>query len=452
MIKNAASFSANEVTLATGGRWLKGSPARIEALTTNSREASPASTFIALRGERFDGHQFAHGLEGKISALIGDHRGIQSWQQLNTPMLEVENTLIAYGDLAHAWREKLRHCKVIALTGSYGKTTIRSMLEHVLRQHGLRVHATQANLNNRIGVPMTLLATPEDCQVALIECGISEAGEMDHLAKIVTPDIAILTGVTAAHSQGLGTLHAIAQEKAKLLTTAASSINYLGYGVAPLLDQAMQRRCISMDDNHGVQWQRCDKTLHLHYLGQQAEITLSLPADHWCANMALVATILIEQFQFTLIKVADALQHWRAVAGRMQAINGIHGSHILNDCYNANPASMQSALDTLGNLAGERIAILGDMAELGDSSEGAHATLQLPPLHQLLLVGPQMQHLHQQQPHALWFENSAAVCSWMQEHPTWPHPNHTVLIKASHSMNFDTIVQQLTLPRSPHAL
>ncbi|MBL4760255.1 MAG: UDP-N-acetylmuramoyl-tripeptide--D-alanyl-D-alanine ligase, partial [Mariprofundaceae bacterium] len=202
-------LSGLDIQHATRGQWFNQTPSQIEhiqieRIQTDSRHFEQGDAFLALRGPSFDGHAFAPQVADKASALIGDQQGIQPWSDLKTPQLEVADTLLALGDIAHAWRKKLSNTTIIAITGSYGKTTIRSMLMHVFNALSIKTTATHANLNNLIGVPMTLLNIAKDTEVALIECGISEVGEMQRLSEIVQPDIAILTGITNAHAEGLG--------------------------------------------------------------------------------------------------------------------------------------------------------------------------------------------------------------------------------------------------------
>ncbi|MDQ6994870.1 MAG: Mur ligase family protein, partial [Mariprofundaceae bacterium] len=199
-------LTGQELAAATQGIWHQGHLDDVTFITTDSRHFQQGAVFLALRGDSFDGHQFA---PDAASALIGDSEGVKAWVDGNIPYLEVSDTLQALGDIAHAWRMKLAQTTVIGITGSYGKTTVRSMLHHLLTGLGLHVHATNANLNNLIGVPQTILATPIDADVALIECGISEQGEMQRLANILSPDGVVMTGMTSAHSEGLGGLEGV---------------------------------------------------------------------------------------------------------------------------------------------------------------------------------------------------------------------------------------------------
>ncbi len=229
-------MSSADMQSCTAGRWHGVPPQMIGGVSTDTRHLHCGDAFVALRGPNFNGHAFAEdAIQAGATTLIGDLEGVQSWQDIDVPQLEVADTLQAYGDIAGKWRAKIP-AKVVAITGSYGKTTLRSMLEHVLNRHGVRVAATHANNNNLVGVPQTLLAIDEQAEVALVECGISERGEMCRLAAMVRPDVAVITGVAEAHAEGLGGIVEVASEKAILLdymTNEACAV--LGDGVAGLL-------------------------------------------------------------------------------------------------------------------------------------------------------------------------------------------------------------------------
>lgn len=446
-------MSAIELQQATRGIWHNGMPADIAAIATDTRHFQQGAAFLALRGSRFDGHAFAEQAAEKAAALIGDAAGRKLWHQIDLPQLEVTDTQQAYGDIARAWRMQLSETTVIAISGSYGKTTLRSMLQHLFSELGLRTAATQANLNNLIGVPATLLAVPADAEIALIECGISEAGEMAALGHIVVPDIAVLTGIGAAHGAGLGGAEGVAREKGALLNHLQSKgWGVLGSGVQHRLLQAgiTAPACtIDIDSNPlAVQWQLDGRELHLACGDAEATLTLALPASHWGADMALAATVALHygrtsHHNFTLAQVARALAGWQPVSGRMQLRNGRDGACVLDDAYNANPSSMQAALDTLSALDGTHTAILGDMAELGADSSAAHAALRITAGTRLLLVGPEMRALLAAHPEAHWFADTETLLAWLQEQKVQFGPNETVLIKGSRSMALDRVVAQL---------
>lgn len=442
-------LSGLDVQHATRGQWLNQMPSevehiQIEHVQTDSRLFNQDDVFLALRGPHFDGHAFAHQLQDKASVFIGDHQGVQSFSDLKTPQLEVSDTLIALGDIAHAWRKKLTATTVIAITGSYGKTTIRSMLAHTFDALEIKTAATHANLNNLIGVPMTLLDVAEDTEVALIECGISEVGEMQRLSEIVQPDIAILTGITSAHAEGLGGLEGVAHEKSLLLKhLVPQGWCALGEGVRKQLQHIEHDYIESF-----VDWQLQGKELLLSSQDESASLILPLPAPHWGSNMAFVASIVLQysqkhQQQVSLEKIASILATWQPVQGRLQTISGINRCVILDDSYNANPISMQAALHTLAAMPERRIAILGDMAELGADAKHAHEQLNVSHVDLLILIGTHMHALHQQHPTSQWFADTDSLLIWLSDHQSMFSAQDTILIKASHSMQLHHVVNLL---------
>jgi len=442
-----------ELQQATQGKWHHGVPKQLDCLKTDSRCFEYGDVFLALHGPNFDGHSYAPSLVNKASAFIGDCQGIQKWKGLAVPQLEVQDTLLALGDIAHAWRKKLKSTTVVAITGSYGKTTVRSMLLHVFDTLGVKAVATHANLNNLIGVPMTLLGISEDTDIALIECGISEQGEMERLSEIICPDIAIFTGITSAHAEGLGGLNGVIHEKSQLLNHLSDhGWCALGLGVREKL-QDTSHQCMEICVGYHID----ERQLILSYGDEQCSLPLPLPAPHWGENMAFVASIVLQYAQrqqqhLTLTALSKCLATWQPVQGRLQSIAGIHGCLILDDSYNANPTSMQAALRTLAAMPARRIAILGDMAELGDETESAHIQLDVSQSDLLILVGKNMYALHQQQAASKWFANTADLLSWIGSHPHHFTAEDTILIKASRSMKFNQIIHILSRQGDTHAV
>jgi len=451
-----------EIELATRGLWSNGVPEVISGIGTDSRHFQPGHAFLALRGSQFDGHRYAAKVVDRASALIGDTEGIQLWENLVIPQLQVEDTLVALGDIAHAWRQRLKQTTVIAVSGSYGKTSVRDLLQHCFGRLGKSVAGTRANLNNLIGVPTTLLTVPEDCDIAVIECGISEVGEMARLGRIVRPDIVVLTGVSAAHGEGLGGMNGIVREKGELLDhLAPNGWSVLGEGVQQRLALAGRRlpdETLSQDELHDtiVRWQLDGLQLHLIGNGEEASLELPLPARHWAANMALCASLLRHWFfrhdriRLPLSRIAEVLQEWQSSAGRLHMMRGCGGSTILDDSYNANPASMQAAIDTLKSMDGNRIAILGDMAELGSEADALHAALDAADIDELILIGPHMQQLARRHPHAVWFATTDEAAAALKARQL--NSQDRVLVKASRSMRLESIVALFTSGETSHAV
>ena len=453
-----------ELQRATRGAWQKGIPESINGISTDSRKFVEGHAFLALRGPSFDGHRFAEQLVTRASAMIGDVQGMRLWEGFETPQLQVEDTLAALGDIANAWRNRLNQTTVIAITGSYGKTTIRSMLAHIFTSLNRSTAATHANLNNLIGVPTTLLGIDKSTEIALIECGISEEGEMQRLSEIVQPDVAVITGLAPAHSSGLGGMKGVASEKTDLLRHLhPQGWCVLGEGVAKQLsqyDQTISHDAIDMDqsDAETVQWNLTGKHLILNYREESAELELPLPAHHWAANMALSATIALRYFNQQRVgarpsfsKLVASLSEWQPVEGRMDIFSGINGATIMDDSYNANPVSMQAALDTLARLSGRSIAFIGDMTELDDPGH-IHRSLNLSGIDMLILIGNEMKVARDDYPDAIWFATTDEAVAWTEKNLEQFNSNDHILIKASRSMQLDRIVHTLVNREDVHAL
>ncbi len=419
-------MSGAELARATGGVWRGRPPAVVRGLSTDTRTLREGEAFLALQGPRFDGHRFLdQAARAGASALVVRADAALAETPV-TPQLRVADTLAALGDIAAAWRARLS-VPVVAVTGSCGKTTVRAMLEHGLRRLGLRVAATRANDNNLIGVPQTLLAIPEDADVALVECGISEPGEMARLARITRPDIAVITALAAAHAEGLGDVRGVA----RMLAEAGA----LPAGV----------RALAMDDADAgaVRWRMEGSRCRLSVDGEDASLDFELPACHWGADAALAATVMRRLTGRPLAEIVRALEGWRPVAGRMNARPGRGGARVLDDAYNANPASMAAALDTLRRMPGRRFAVLGDMAELGEASRALHEALDVSGLDGLLLVGREMRALAALHPEAEWAPDAEAAA--VRAASAWDlRAGDVVLVKGSRCMGLERVVEALT--------
>ena len=440
-------MSGLDLNACTAGSWHGVPPAELCGISSDTRSLRKGDAFIALRGPNFDGHAFvAEAVNRGAAALIGDTAGIGAWKGISLPQLEVQDSLRALGDIASHWRSSLS-LPVVAITGSYGKTTLRSMLEHILLSQGKRVAATRSNDNNLIGVPQTLLRIQPDDDVAVVECGISEPGEMSRLAAMVRPDVAVITGISAAHAEGLGSLACVAAEKALLLDAlAANGCAVLGAGVSALLgEKSMPAGSMLLDmngaDDSVVEWDMNGRHVSLKRGDESVAFDLALPAHHWAEDAALAATILGRLGFASLQEVGAAMASWQAVSGRMRSLTGMGGCHLLDDSYNANPASMAVALDTLRHMSGRRIAVLGDMAELGRDSAALHAGLDIGGLNTVLLVGEQMRALataHAKARHMADIDQTLAALVEMNL-----GKGDTVLIKGSRCMHMERVVDGL---------
>ncbi len=440
-------MSGEALQACTEGCWL-GPPAPvILGVGTDSRTLKKGEAFLALRGPRYDGHDYAAAaLSRGAVLLIGDKIGARAWRHLRAPCLLVEDTLVALGQIAAARRRRLR-APVVAITGSFGKTTVRSMLAQALTRLGFKIAATRANDNNLIGVPQTLLAAPDDAQAVLVECGVSERGEMQRLGAIIRPDIAVITGLATAHTEGLGDLAGVVREKSVLLHHVSRGGKIvLGKGVAALLaahgvhpgGQALEMDATGVDVVRG---DLHDGRIRLEQRGVVVEVEVELPAPHWAEDMALAATTAQLLSGRTLADVGSALKGWHAAPGRLQRMRGGRGEIVIHDAYNANPASMAAALETLRRLPGRRFAVLGDMAELGDDAATQHARLDVSGLDGLILTGARMRALATRCG-ARWLPTVTAVIGAVRELDL--HAGDHVLVKGSRCLRLERVVEAMT--------
>jgi len=352
---------------------------QISAITTDTRQSMTNSLFIALRGDNFDGHEFLSkaAAQGAVACMVDEDRDTE------LPMIKVDNTTLAMGQLARSLRKQLG-LPVIGITGSCGKTTVKEMVASILSCRG-NVLATEGNFNNAIGVPLTLFRLTAEDQFAVIEMGASQNGDIDELAQIALPDVALITNVSAAHLQGLGSIEGVAKVKGEILNYLQNNGTAILEHKSPWLNQWREQltssqtlQTFSNEDQSATFHAR---SIALNAQGQvsflantpNGEIDISLPLSgmHHVSN-ALASMAAAIAVGASLENCQKGLATLSAVKGRLEFVAGLAGSRLINDSYNANPASLKVALELLVELSGKRMLVLGDMAELGDEAEEAH--------------------------------------------------------------------------------
>ncbi|MBF0425864.1 MAG: UDP-N-acetylmuramoyl-tripeptide--D-alanyl-D-alanine ligase [Magnetococcales bacterium] len=433
-------------------------PAPFATVTIDSRQVVPGSLFVAIPGPRFDGHDFIAEAAAKGCAAAIVSRPPEGPPPL--PLLLVPDTQAALTRLAIAWRERVRPM-VVAVTGSSGKTTVKEMIAACLAARG-GVHATRGNLNNHLGLPLTLLAMPADCRVLVAEMGMSAAGEIRHLASIAPPDVAVVTSITAAHLEHLGSLENIARAKAELLEALAPSGLGIIPGDAPFGDllRAACRGCVrtfglaatdparAIDPRFEAGGQRF--FLRLDPEGVTMEMRVRHPGRFMVAN-AVAAAAAAHAAGADPATIAAAIAAFQPAAGRGGIRQSRHGFSVVDDTYNANPGSMAVALESLSHLAppGRRVAVLGDMLELGPTTRIIHAELatavRQAQIDRLFTAGPCMAALHQAvagdaDRSALHADDPAA---WLGKIRSRIGAGDVVLVKGSRGMRMERIVQDL---------
>lgn len=399
-------LTIEKILKAVKGQLIRGSPQhRVKGVSTDSRVIKAGELFIALTGERFDGHQFINDtLERGASALMVK-RGFQlqdfSLSKKDIPLIQVEDTLKALGDLACFWMQQNR-ATVVAITGSNGKTTTREMVATIL-ERSYQVLKPEHNWNNLIGLPLTLLRLKPHHQIAILEMGMNRKGEIKRLSQIAKPRIGIITNISPVHLHYLKTLKGVAKAKGELFESLTSE-NFAVINTDDPLIVELAKQCpaqkITFGINTPAQVTATDispsdySTNHftLSVDGKNIPLTLKIPGIHNIYN-ALAATSLATLFKLTLEEIKAGLERYTAFPARMEIITISKNMHIINDTYNANPKSMENALRTLAHLKGKgrAIAVLGDMLELGEASVDLHqqvgSLIKVLDLDEVFLVG-----------------------------------------------------------------
>ena len=364
----------SEAASAVGGTWA-GDDVRFVGCETDGRTLSRGALFAALRGERFDGHDFIEQAQarGAAAALVerSDIRVL--------PTVVVSDTRRALGRLAGVWRRRFP-LPVVAVTGSNGKTTVKEMLASILSEEG-PVLATRGNLNNDVGLPLTLFRLAADHRFAVLELGANHQGEIAQLAALAAPAVGIITQCAPAHLEGFGSIEAVARAKGELLegldADGTAIINadddYAGLwrtlaGRRRLITFGLKERA-DVSASHDVQ--AGFSGMELTTPAGRVGVRLALPGSHNVAN-ALAAAAAAIALEIPLSSIKVGLERMTPVRGRLQMRSGIAGTRIIDDTYNANPGSLKAALGVLQSFGGRRWLVLGDMAELGEAASDYH--------------------------------------------------------------------------------
>ncbi len=367
-----------EVALWTRGR-LFGADAVIDTVVTDSRRVEPGALFVALKGEHADGHDFvvAAAASGAAGALVA--RRVETV----LPQVLVDDVLLALGDLASTVRAQ-RRARVVGITGSSGKTTIKGLLAAILARRG-RTHVTAGNYNNEIGLPLTLLAMPADAEYAVLEMGAGKPGDIAYLAAIARPQVALVSNIAPAHLERLGSIDGVASTKGALYEALPADgvavINaddaYAGF----FAGLAGTRRVLRFGLGSAVEVGAAELALavdgsrfRLMTPAGAAGVRLPLPGRHNVHN-ALAAAAAAIALDMPLADIVAGLETAGAVPGRLVRRAMAGGWTLIDDTYNANPGSVAAAIATLALAGGETWLVLGDMAELGAGAEALHAAV-----------------------------------------------------------------------------
>ncbi len=363
-------------------------PPAISGVSTDTRTLKNGNIFFALRGEKFDGHEFLpQAIEAGASLAVVDRAWFDTQTSVPghaTPVLVVENTTQALGQLATVYRKKIR-IPVLAVVGSNGKTTTKEMIAAVLRTTS-NVLSTEGNLNNHIGVPLMLFKLQRKHRMAVLELGTNHPGEIDALCRIAEPTHGLITNVGHEHLEFFGDLDGVAQAEGELFRWLAASRSRMAFVNADDGRVVAQASRVKRRVRYGFEARNVDVQGTLAGLDARAcarirvkkkgqkefDLQLRVPGQHNAMNALAAATVGIH-FKVPAAKIRKALQQFSGIGKRMEVLN-IAGATLINDTYNSNVDSTQAALRTLTAMETKRkrIAVLADMLELGAQAEGAH--------------------------------------------------------------------------------
>lgn len=350
---------------------------RYSEISTDTRSIQPGALYVALSGDRFDGHDFV------ADAVAGGAKGVVVSRALpaarDVVVYPVDDTLVALGALARHRRRELE-CPVVAITGSSGKTTTKDFLTAALATVR-KTHATRGNRNNRVGVPLTLLEAPDDAEVVVLELGTSEPGEISALTAIASPDVGVLTTVGESHLEGLGSLEGVLHEKLDLLRGLPKGARAVVGDEPPELVAAAREILPQVrvagwseraDERARPSSAEPDRSGRYRFRWHGHDVAVPLPGRHAVSN-ALVALTVADLLGVPAARAAQGLEGAKTADMRGQT-HTVGGLTLLVDCYNANPQSVRAALDLLDSYAaiGGRVAVLGTMLELGEQSDALH--------------------------------------------------------------------------------
>ena len=427
----------------------------IGRVETDSRTIHPGSLFVPLSGERFDGHAYIN------AALEGGAAGCFTQRERESYVpgkfyIKVESAQKALWDLARYYKQKFP-VPVVALTGSVGKTTTKDMVAAVLREK-YRVLKTEGNLNNEIGVPLTLLRLGGEHQIAVLELGMNHAGEIDALSSLVEPDVVLMTNIGDSHIEHFGSREKILEAKSEIFHHVKAGAFVVLNGDDPLLRSLSVRlpyEKVLVGSGEGLDYRAADvgsdgrSRLSCRICTPKGEFPAEIPAlgEHMIYP-ALMAAAVGERFGLTPEQIASGILHFAPTKMRMNLLSRGDGITILNDTYNANPQSMRAAVEVLSTAKGDfKAAVLGDMFELGPLAPALHAGvgdyLAKSGVDCLVAVGELAKHIYD----AALPMREAYYCTTKEEArpvlDTLIRPNATILVKASRGMAFEELVDYL---------
>jgi UDP-N-acetylmuramoyl-tripeptide--D-alanyl-D-alanine ligase len=438
----------------TGARLVNAGDVAFDGVSTDSRSVAAGALFVALRGEVFDAHNFLSQVAEKDVAAVVVEEIPEGW---TLPAIVVPNTLVALGQIANWWRRQF-DMPVIGVTGSNGKTTVKEMIAAILAAaHGEEGRlATRGNLNNEIGVPLTLFRMDAQQQAAVIEMGMNHPGEIGRLAAIAGADIAMVNNAQREHQEFMHTVEAVARENGAVLSALPTDgVAVFPYGdeFTPVWEELSAGRRLlrfgfTKDAEVSCTFRANDFGSEVFFTISESEadvrqffVRLQAAGEHNVRN-ALAAVACTYAAGVSLEKIKLGLDTFAPVSGRLQKKAATNGAVVIDDTYNANPDSVRAAIDVLSNAAAPRVLVLGDMGEVGTQGREFHeevgAYAQEKGIETVLVTGELAAHIHGAK--VRHFENFGDLLSAVDAAVS---PDATVLIKGSRFMKMERVVQHL---------
>ena len=425
----------------------------ITGVTTDSRAAQPGQLFIALAGQRFDGHDFVkEAFERGATAAVVSRREMFT-AEFPRPVVWVPDTMAALGELAAYYRNQIA-ATVIAVTGSNGKTTVREMIHQVLSGKRQGRQAPKS-YNNQVGVPLTLLSAEGGDEFLVVELGTNHPGEIEALAELARPDIGVVASIGPAHLEGLGDLAGVVREKTSLFRRVRSGglavVNADGLDPSTDLPEGLDLNVVSFGESAGADvrltaFTQEDAGIAFQYNGR-FEVNMPVLGKHNAVN-ALAAVVVARRLSVSDAEIAERLSSFAPPQMRLQPMH-LGEAEVVFDAYNANPASVTAALEVLEALEteGRRVLVLGDMGELGPTSESLHRAvgkrIAAARIDALVTVGPRAAVVAEECTPRIPCRHYTDAGAAAKAVKTWLRPGDLAMIKGSRVMKLERIVEAL---------
>lgn len=426
----------------------------VESITTDSRKVEAGCLFAAIPGERVDGHRFIPNVFEQGALAVISERELENSAG---PYIQVESTLEAIKEIGRYYRQQL-DIKVVGITGSVGKTSTKEVIASVLSQK-YNTLKTLGNFNNELGVPLTIFRLRDEHEIAVLEMGINHFGEMHRLSRIARPDVCVITNIGQCHLEFLGDRDGVLRAKSEIFDYMAEDGAIILNGDDDKLAQVQEVKGIQpvffgiengkevyadQLENCGLKGIRCV----LHADGMSIAVQIPIPGHHMVLN-ALAATAVGRRFGLTMEEIKAGIESLESLSGRFHIIEKDE-LVIIDDCYNANPVSMKASLDVLKDAAGRKVAILGDMGELGEDEERMHAEVgshaAANGIDLLVCTGKVSAHMAEaarQKGGCKEVVHVSDLETLLGALPSLIRKDDTVLVKASHFMQFEKVVKEL---------